>query len=120
MLFLQLQQLYNCNPLFATLIFAKITINNVILTLKDKNMNAIYKKGVPAVVAQATFTTSPVSTAIGQASNPATPVSAVAGKPVLLGPNSNNGTTVVGQKVAGSLNANGVLTLVPGRNTPQS
>ena len=83
---------------------------------------AIYKAGIPQVSGISTgINTYPsVSAPIAAANYISTPVSAVAGTPVKQGPNSNNGTTVAGQKMAGSLNVNGTLTIAPGRNSPQS
>ena len=88
---------------------------------------AQYKQGVPNATAVPNYAT-------GFTASAATPPSAVATNnvyglptpPNLTGSasrgtqNSNNGTTVTGAKLAGSLNSNGVLTVAPGRNTPRS
>ena len=87
--------------------------------------NNIYKQGVPATVGKSTagsLNTNSLAATAGTYQNiyGANGITATTGKAVLHGPNSDNGTAVAGIKLAGSLNANGTLTVAPGRNTPQS
>jgi hypothetical protein len=112
--------LYRFCRIKATTIFARFWINICIINPKGQNMYAIYKKGVPATVAQATYTTTAVSPTVAAASTTNVAVSAQAGTAVKNGTNGYNGTTVAGQKQAGSLNVNGVLVVAPGKNTPLS
>ena len=80
---------------------------------------AIYKAGVPATVGTKTFATGQIASPVtATASYPAGVVSPVVGTAVYGAPNPTQ--PVVGIKMAGSLNANGVLTVAPGKNTPQS
>ena len=83
--------------------------------------NNIYKAGVPSQYGVQNQTGIPTPPSItGKAVTSNTTVSPSYGTPVNHGANSDNGTTVYGVKQAGSLNANGVLTVAPGKNTPQS
>jgi hypothetical protein len=94
----------------------------MLLTQKDLKMaNAIYKAGVPAVTAIPTYGTSAVSAVTGVSVLTNAAVSPVTGVAVGVGKVLKNGQyATVGVSVAGSLNANGVLTVAPGRNSPQS
>jgi hypothetical protein len=100
----------------------------MLLTQKDLKMaNAIYKAGVPAVTAVPTYGTygaagtSAVSAVTGAANTTNAAVSPVTGVAVGVGKVLKNGQyATVGVSMAGSLNANGVLTVAPGRNSPQS
>jgi hypothetical protein len=86
----------------------------------------IYKAGVPSVTGTSTLSngftaSSPVTKAVYGDTQAGTVKSAYTSNTnVYHGANSDNGTTQYGVKQAGSLNANGVLTVAPGRNTPQS
>ena len=81
----------------------------------------IYPSGQPVygTKSYATNFVASAQTGVATMTNPATP--AVTAAATYVGSAAGtNGSTVYGTKQAGSLNANGVLTVAPGKNTPLS
>jgi hypothetical protein len=87
--------------------------------------NNIYKAGIPSVVGTKTAGSLNVNSTPTVVGNPSPTVFTVASPVVGAanyhgGQNGYNGSATYGVKMAGSLNANGVLTVAPGKNSPQS